>query len=56
MWAEANSKIPETYDKYFVVDRNYNLRWDLTKSLNFDFRATNNSRVDEPFGRIDTKA
>ena len=49
-------KIPETYDKYFVVDRNYNLRWDLTKSLNFDFRATNNSRVDEPFGRIDTKA
>ena len=49
-------KIPETYDKYFVVDRNYNLRWDLSKSLNFDFRATNNSRVDEPFGRIDTKA
>lgn len=48
-------KIPETYDKYFVVDRNYNLRWDLTKSLNFDFQATNNSRVDEPFGRIDTK-
>ena len=48
-------KIPETYDKYFVMDRVYNLRWDLTKSLNFDFKAVNNSRVDEPFGRIDTK-
>jgi cell surface protein SprA len=49
-------KIPETYDKYFVIDRNYNMRWDLTKSLNLDFKAVNNSRIDEPFGRIDTKA
>ena len=48
-------KIPETYDKYFVVDRIFNLRWDLTKSFNIDFKALNNSRVDEPFGRIDTK-
>ena len=48
-------KIPETYDKYFVIDRNYNLRWDLTRSLNIDFKAINNSRVDEPFGRIDNK-
>jgi cell surface protein SprA len=48
-------KIPETYDKYFVIDRNYNMRWDLTRSLNVDFKAVNNSRVDEPFGRIDNK-
>jgi cell surface protein SprA len=48
-------KIPETYDKYFVIDRNYNMRWDLTRSLNVDFKAINNSRVDEPFGRIDNK-
>ncbi len=48
-------KIPETYDKYFVIDRNYNMRWDLTRSLNFDFKAINNSRVDEPFGRIDSQ-
>jgi cell surface protein SprA len=47
-------KIPETYDKYFVFDRVYNLRWDLTRSLNLDFSATNNARIDEPFGRIDT--
>jgi cell surface protein SprA len=49
-------KIPETYDKYFVVDRNYNMRWDLTKSLNLDFKAINNSRIDEPTGRIDSKS
>ena len=48
-------KIPETYDKYFTFQRDYILRWGFTKSINFDFTASNNSRVDEPFGRIDTK-
>jgi cell surface protein SprA len=47
--------IPETYDKYFIFQRDYILRWNFTRSLNFDFTATNNSRVDEPDGRIDTK-
>ncbi len=47
--------IPETYDKYFTFQRDYILRWNLTHSLNFDFNATNNSRIDEPDGRLDTK-
>ncbi len=48
-------KIPETYDKYFTFDRYYIMQWSLTKSLSLDFTATNNSRIDEPFGRIDSK-
>jgi cell surface protein SprA len=48
-------KIPETYDKYLVFQRDYIVRWPLTKSINFDYTATNNSRVDEPAGRLDTK-
>lgn len=48
-------QIPETYDKYFVFQRDYIMRWNFTKSLNFDYNATNNSRIDEPAGRIDTK-
>ena len=48
--------IPETYDKYFTFDRNYILRWDLTHSLNIDYSALNNARIDEPYGRLDTKA
>jgi cell surface protein SprA len=48
-------KIPETYDKYFTFQRDYILRWGLTRSIMFDFNATNNSRIDEPYGRIDTK-
>jgi len=47
-------KIPETYDKYFTFDRYYILQWNLTRSLSIDFTATNNARVDEPYGRLDT--
>lgn len=47
--------IPETYDKYFIFQRDYIVRWNFTRSLNFDLTATNNSRIDEPDGRLDTK-
>ncbi len=47
--------IPETYDKYYTFQRNYIFRWNLTRSINFDFTAINNSRMDEPEGRLDTK-
>lgn len=47
--------IPETYDKYYTFQRDYIFRWNITRSINFDFTAVNNSRIDEPEGRIDTK-
>jgi cell surface protein SprA len=49
----AKLGLPETYDKYFTFDRIYNLRWDLTRSLNLDFTATNKSWIDEDTGRLD---
>jgi cell surface protein SprA len=48
-------RVDTTYDKYFTFDRYYGMRWDLARSLNLDFTALNNARIDEPFGRIDTK-
>ncbi len=48
--------IPETYDKYYTFQRDYILRWNFTRSLNFDLTAMNNSRIDEPAGRLDTDA
>ncbi|MFT3981894.1 MAG: cell surface protein SprA [Ferruginibacter sp.] len=48
-------RIPETYDKYFIFQRDYILRWKFTQSLELDYTATNNSRIDEPEGRINTK-
>ncbi|RYY59116.1 MAG: cell surface protein SprA, partial [Chitinophagaceae bacterium] len=44
--------IPESYDKRFTFDRYYTLRWDLTRSLLFDFSAVTNAIVDEPYGRL----
>ncbi|MEO6454739.1 MAG: cell surface protein SprA [Ginsengibacter sp.] len=52
---DSKYSIPETYDKYYTFDRNYIMRWDLTHSLNLDYSAVNNARIDEPFGRLDTK-
>ena len=44
---------PPTFDKRFLMTRQYSLTWDLTKSLKFDFDANNISRIDEPEGKLD---
>lgn len=46
---------PTLYNKNFVWNRNYDLRWDITKNLKFDFSADNQGQVLEPYGKIDTK-
>lgn len=48
-------QIPPTFYKNFTWNRVYTLRWELTKSLSMDYSATNISRIDEPYGLIDTK-
>ena len=48
-------RVDTTYDKFFTFDRYYNMRWDLSRSLNIDFSAVNNARIDEPAGKLDTK-
>ena len=53
---DSKYETPETYDKYFTMQRDYIMRWNFTRSISFDYQATNNSRVDEPAGRLDTKA
>lgn len=42
--------IPTTYYKNFALTRNYNMRWDLTKSLSINYSALNTGRVDETIG------
>ncbi|OSZ82784.1 cell surface protein SprA [Chitinophagaceae bacterium IBVUCB1] len=48
--------VQPTYFKNFTWRREYELRWELTRSLSFSYRAINNSRVDEPYGRVNTDA
>jgi cell surface protein SprA len=46
--------------KYFLFDRQYNLRWNLSKNLSVEYTARANASIDEPLdkveGEIDTKA
>lgn len=49
-------KVDSTYNNMFTFDRYYNLRWDLSRSLNLDFSAINNAAVDMPYGLLNTKA
>ncbi|MBC7695564.1 MAG: cell surface protein SprA [Burkholderiales bacterium] len=43
------------FNKTFNMTRNYDLQWNFTKNLKFDFTANNDGRILEPFGKIDTK-
>ncbi len=47
--------VDPTFNKYFTWDRYYGIKLEPAKSIKVDFSATNNARIDEPFGRIDTK-
>ena len=44
------------YNKRWTWDRAYNLSWDLSRSLKFNFDALNISVIDEPEGLIDNEA
>lgn len=50
---EPDLKIDPSYDKDFIWYRYYDLKYNLTKNFNFDFSATNTSRIDEPEGLVD---
>lgn len=45
--------IEPTYVKTFQWNRNYDLRWDLARSLKVDYRAVAMARVEEPAGIVD---
>ena len=52
---EGSYVIAPTYYKNFTWNRLYTLRWELARSLSFDYSATNMSRIDEPYGKANTK-
>lgn len=45
-------EIEPTFKKDFMWNRYYDVKYDLTRSLKFDFTATNIARIDEPEGRM----
>ncbi|HEY1005950.1 MAG TPA: cell surface protein SprA, partial [Sphingobacteriaceae bacterium] len=51
---DPNNDIPvnTTFNKNFQMSRLYGISWNLTRSLQLDFNATNYAVIDEPEGRI----
>ena len=42
------------YLKYFTFNRQYNVRWNFSKNLSFDYTSRANSIIDEPEGEGDS--
>ena len=51
---DASSSIPN-FQKFFIFNRFYNVRWSLTKSLSLDYSSTINAIIDEPNGDLTNK-
>ena len=47
-----NFIIPPTFEKDFLWNRAFDLRYDLSRTLKVDFSSRSTSRIDEPEGRI----
>lgn len=53
--SDANLLIEPTFNKNWYFNRNYKMKFDLTKAIKLDYSAQNRALIDEPFGKIDTK-
>ena len=47
--------LPAMYSKLFTMSRIYNMKYDITRSIKLNFSARNQSIVDEPYGKIETR-
>ncbi len=53
VFTDVELRIDSTVNKDFTWNRIYNLKWDFTRSLKFDYSAQNYARIDEPAGAYD---
>ena len=47
--------LPATYEKDFLWNRYLDIRYDMTRSLKFDFSSRSTSRIDEPEGSLNRR-
>lgn len=48
-------QLPVSVSKNFIWDRQLNLSWNLTKSLNLSFTSNTSARIEEPIGAVNRK-
>ena len=49
MESTENSKLPLTFSSQFLWNREFSLRWDLTKNLHMNFQSATNAEIEEPY-------
>ncbi len=47
-----NSQLPLTFSEQFLWNRDFSLRWDLTKNLHFQFQSATHAEIEEPYTAI----
>ncbi|MBX2914216.1 MAG: cell surface protein SprA [Cyclobacteriaceae bacterium] len=52
--SDLESSIPN-FQKFFVFNRFYNVRWNITKTLALDYASRVNAIIDEPDGDLDNR-
>lgn len=53
VYRNSLSNSEPNYRKYFLFDRKYNVKWDLTGNLSLEYAAIANTVIDEPEGEGD---
>ena len=49
MESTENQKLPLTFSSQFLWNREFNLRWDLTKNLHMNFQSATHAEIEEPY-------
>ncbi len=44
-----NQNLPLTFNEQFLWNRDFSLRWDLTKNLHFNFQSATHAEIEEPY-------
>ena len=49
MESTENSKLPLTFNEQFLWNREFSIRWDLTKNLHMSFNSATHAEIEEPY-------
>ncbi len=52
MESTENSQLPMTFSEQFLWNREFSLRWDLTKNLHLNFQSATHAPIEEPYTPI----
>lgn len=52
MESTENSQLPLTFSEQFLWNRDFTLRWDLTKNIHVNFQSATHAQIEEPYTPI----